>query len=364
MNDNLYCVIMAGGTATKFWPVSRDSRPKQFLDLTGTGKTFIRMTYDRFARFIPEQNILVVTLAKYGDIVKEQIPELPEDNLILEPYGRNTAPCVAYSTYKILKRNPAATIVTTPADHFITDEDSFHDVLTRVVDHASSHEVLMTLGIPPTKPEINYGYIQVAGGKAEIQTDVPRKVKTFVEKPDRALAEVFCNSGEFYWNSGIFAWQASVIKQELEKFLPEVVALFKGWEDAIDTEAEADFMEKAYGDCPKISIDYGVMEKTEIAWICTGSFGWSDLDTWNALYRSIQNKDESDNAILTDNKLLMNDSGNLVFTTNKKKIYAVGGLKDFFVIDTEDALLICPRDSKQVKDLISGLGMPENEGFR
>ena len=364
MNDNRYCVIMAGGTTNHFWPVSRESRPKQFLDISGSGKSFIRLTYERFSKVVPRENILVVTLSRFGEIVREQIPELPAENLLLEPYSRNTAPCIAYSTYEVLRRNPEATIVATPADHIIRDVDLFCKVMENVVEYAESNDVLMTVGILPDKPDTNYGYIQVKGGKATADSDKPLQVKTFVKKPDRARAEVFCNSEEFYWNSGIFVWKAAIIKEEMEKYIPDVTALFRGWETILGTPGEKEFLEKAYSDCQKISIDYAVMEKTDKAWLYPGNFGWFDIDTWDTLFRMIERKDREGNALNTINSLLREDKDNLVITENKKKIYAIKGLKDYLVIDTEDALLICPREDKQFKDFISGLGMPGYEDFR
>ena len=364
MPDNRYCVIMAGGTANHFWPISRESRPKQFLDISKTGKSLIRMTYDRFLGIVPKENILVVTLDRFGELVKEAIPEMPEENILLEPYSRNTAPCIVYSTLSILKRDPDAIIVATPADHFISDEVSFRKTMTEAMDYACKYNVLMTLGIKPTKPETSYGYIQVSGGKAAAQSDKPVKVKTFTEKPDKALAEVFCKSGEFFWNSGIFAWKASVIHDEMVKYIPDVISLFDGWEEALGRPNEKSFLQKAYADCPKISIDYGVMEKTDLAWLYRGEFGWLDIDTWESLFGAIKWKDPEGNASNTAKTLFNENRDNLVITEDKKKIYAIKGLKDFLVIDTEDALLICPRDDKQFKDFISGLGMPGFEDFR
>lgn len=364
MNDNRYCVIMAGGSANHFWPISRESRPKQFLDIASTGRSFIRMTYDRFSRIVPPENILVVTLNKFGELVREQIPELPKENLLLEPYSRNTAPCLAYSTFRIIRKNPDATIVATPADHIITDEDAFRKAVLEIMEYAENCNALMTMGITPTGPDTGYGYIQVSGGKAAAQSDRPVKVKTFTEKPDKTLAEVFCKSGEFFWNSGIFAWKASVIKEEMEKYIPDVISLFNGWENHLGRPDEAVFLEKVYSDCPKISIDYGVMEKTDLAWLYPVKFGWSDIDSWNSLFNAIVSKDEKGNAVNTDNNLFTEDRNNLVITENKKKIYAIKGLKDYLVIDMEDALLICPRDDKQFREFISGLGMPGYEDFR
>ena len=355
---------MAGGAANRFWPVSRESRPKQFLDIAGTGKSFIRMTYERFCQIVPKENILVVTLSRYGKLVRDQIPELPGRNLLLEPYSRNTAPCIAYATYSILGRDPEATIVATPADHIITDEDAFRKAVDEVMEYAGKHAVLMTLGIPPTGPDTDYGYIQVTGGKAAAQSKGPVKVKTFTEKPDKELAEIFCKSGEFFWNSGIFAWKASVIREEMERLAPDVTSVFQGWEKALGSPEEEPFLEKAYSDSPKISIDYAVMEKTDRAWLFPSTFGWSDIDSWDSLFNMISRKDADGNASNTGQNLFREDRDNLVLTDNKKKVYAIKGLRDFLVVDTEDALLICPRDDKQFKEFISGLGMPGYEDFR
>ena len=364
MTENRFCVIMAGGTANHFWPISRESRPKQFLEVATTGKSFVRMTYDRFSRIVPKENILVVTLERFGELVKEQIPELPAENLLLEPYGRNTAPCIAYSTLRILQRVEDATVVVTPADHIITDDESFSKALTEIMDYASENGVLMTMGIPPTKPDTGYGYIQVTGGKAAAKSDKPVKVKTFTEKPDKSLAEVFCKSGEFFWNSGVFAWKASVIREELEKYLPDMMSLFTGWQDALGGPGEKSFLEKVYSDCTKISIDYGVMEKTDRAWLFPGNFGWYDIDSWEALFNAITVRDEEGNFANTDKSLFHEDRDNLVITDNKRKVYAIKGLEDYLVVDTDDALLICPRDDKQFKEFIAGLGMPGYEDFR
>lgn len=365
MNDNLYCVIMAGGTTNQLWPVSRNSRPKQFLPSKIVGESFLRLTYKRFLKVVPQKNILVVTLSRFADLVREQLPELCPENLLLEPYGRQTAPCIAYSTYKILKRNPDATVLTTPADHEIDDDEAFIEDMKEMLGHASAYPVLMTLGIPPREPETCYGYIQVAGRRSVENQESAVKVKTFVEKPDKALAEVFCNSKEFFWNSGIFAWRAAVIKEELEKFTPEIVSLFADWENNLDTENEGSFLDKAYSGCQKLSIDYGVMENTEKAWLYPGHFNWMDLDTWGSIYRNAEEMDQEGN-VVTVEKTLVKDNKDILLlsTTKKKKLYAIKGLKGFMVIDTDDALLICPCDDKEVQDLVSGLAMPGYEEYK
>lgn len=355
---------MAGGTANRFWPISRESKPKQFLDITGSGKSFIRSTYERFSRIVPSENIIVVTLSRFSYLVRAQIPELPESNLLLEPYARNTAPCIAFATYSILKRNPDATVIATPADHIIKNEDRFKAAMLKVMEYAESKPALMTIGIHPTEPDTSYGYIQATGGKEDSGADTPLKVKTFTEKPDKALAEVFCKTGEFYWNSGIFAWKASVIKEEMEKYIPDVTSLFAGWERALGSDKEQAFIEKAYSDCPKVSIDYGVMEKTDRAWLYCGDFGWSDIDGWDSLFRNIGDKTRDGNVVLSDKILGEGNENCMLVGGDRKKLYAIKGLKDYIVVDTGDVLLVCPKDDKQFKDFISGLGMPEYEDYR
>ena len=277
--QHCYCVIMAGGTGVRFWPVSRAAKPKQFLDVAYTGKTFIQSTYERFLKVVPQENILIVTGDRYRDIVKEQLPDLADENLLLEPYSRNTAPCIAYATYTLLKRDPLARMVVSPSDHMIDNEELFVETIRKAFDYIEEHDTLMTLGVIPTRPDTNYGYVQAYGGSDVYKNGNPMQVKTFTEKPDRELAKVFISTGEFFWNAGIFLWKAETIRNEMEKYLPEVTGLFKGWENALGTPIEGEFIAKAYTDCPYISIDYGVMEKTDIAWMYPVRFGWGDIGT-------------------------------------------------------------------------------------
>lgn len=364
MNQHYYAVIMAGGTGSKFWPVSRDNRPKQFLDLPKTGKSFLKMTYDRLSRTIPKENILIVTLEKFKHLVNEQIPELPCENLLLEPYGRNTAPCIAYATYSLLQRDPKAVFAATPADHVIKDEEAFDDAFKKALDYAAETESLMTIGLVPDRPDTNFGYIQAVGGAGAYKQNKPVKVKTFTEKPDRELAEVFIKSGEFLWNSGIFVWQANVIRNEMEKYIPQVTRLFKGWENNLGKETESEFLKKTYGDMDKISIDYGVMEKTEIDWLYPAGFHWADLDNWDDLHQYLE-KDHMNNAVSSSMVLFHEEiSDNMIYSSVEGKLIAVKGLKNFIVVDTPDALMICPRDDKQLTDLNPHLGMPDYEEYR
>ena len=362
--EHCYCVIMAGGTGVRFWPVSRAAKPKQFLDVADTGKTFIQSTYERFLRVVPKENILIVTGDRYRDIVMEQLPDLAPENLLLEPYSRNTAPCIAYATYTLLKRDPQARMVVTPSDHMIDNEELFAETIRKAFYYIEENDVLMTLGVVPTRPDTNYGYIQAYGGSDVYKNDKPMQVKTFTEKPDRDLAKVFISTGEFFWNAGIFLWKAETIRKKMEKYLPEVTALFKGWENALGTSVEYEFIARAYTGCRNISIDYGVMEKTDKAWMYPVKFGWGDIGTWESLYNIIPEKDANGNAVSAEKTLIENTRNVLVVSPEKKKLIAIKGLEDYMVVDTEDALVICPKDDKKFKDFISGLGMPEYEKYR
>ncbi len=364
MNPHYYCVIMAGGIGSRFWPISRVSKPKQFLDFGGR-KSFLRMTYDRFTGIIPPENIVVVSLAQYADLVREHLPELSDENLLLEPYNRNTAPCLAYATYSLLKRDPEAVIVATPSDLLIGDLGMFEQTIGDALDYASDHDSLITLGIVPDRPDTNFGYIQVTGGKESYNQSIPVKVKTFTEKPDLELAKVFLASGEFLWNSGIFVWQASVIRREMEEYLPEVTKLFKGWESELGSPCESAFLEKVYMNMERMSIDYGVMEKTDKAWLYPAKFGWADIGNWESLYGYLAEKDPDGNAVKNSGKtLLQQDRDNVIYSYAKNKLVAVKGLENYVVIDTDDILMICPRDDRKIKEVISQIGMPGFEDYR
>ena len=362
--NNSYCVIMAGGAGTRFWPVSRIAKPKQFLDVAETGKTFIRHTYDRFLKILPQENILIVTSEKYRDLVLDQIPELSSENLLLEPYSRNTAPSTVYATYTLLKRNPDAQFVVMPSDYIIDNEDIFVETIRNAFDYIEQNDVLLTLGVAPTRPDTNYGYAQVFGGREAIQSKQPAKVKTFTEKPDKELAKVFLSTGEFLWNAGIHLWKAKTIREEMEKHMPQVTGLFKGWEHALGTPVETEFATKAFSDCMNISLSYGVMEKTDKAWIFPVTFDWQDVGTWESLYNYMTVRDTDGNACSAGKVLAEDTKDTLVISPEKKKLIAINGLEDYIVIDTDDVLLICPKDDKKFKEFISQIGMPEFEKYR
>ncbi len=364
MRDNHYCVIMAGGYSKHFWPICRENMPKQFMDITGNGQSFVRAAYDRCSGLFKPENIIIITIRKYKRLVEEQIPELPKENLLLEPYERKTGPCIAYSTYTILKRDPAAVVTVTSSDLVITENEQFRNTISKAMEYAETNPVLMTLGVRPTHPDPNFGYIQIKGGEEAYSENTPVKVKTFTEKPDVALAEVFWKSGEFFWNSGIFVWKASVIKEEMEKYIPHITNLFKGWENTIGSPYETVFIERAYTDCEKISIDYGVMEKTERAWLFPALFDWSDIDNWETFYNIFKDNDAENNVCNTEKRCIEDAKGNLIIFDNGKNLMAVKGLKDFMVIDTGDVLMICPRDENEYKDFLARTAMPGYDEFR
>jgi mannose-1-phosphate guanylyltransferase len=344
MNKNYYCVIMAGGIGSRFWPKSRYAQPKQFLDILGVGKSFLQQTFDRFASVIPRENILIVTGRDYISTVNGQIPGLAPYQIIAEPDRRNTAPCIAYATYKILEKTPEATVIVTPSDHLILNEAEFLRVARQAMDFASSNKVLITIGIKPTRPETGYGYIQM-NRQALPAEGHPFKVKTFTEKPPLELAKVFVESGEFFWNSGIFAWSLSAIRQALAALLPEVNSLFQKGSGIYNTPDEAPFIQKVYAECRNVSIDYGIMEKADNVYAFPGDFGWSDLGTWESLYLH-REKDVHENLIDASQVLLHEVSGSTITLSDKRKLAVIEGLKHYLVVDTDDVLLICPRKSE------------------
>ena len=339
MNHPKYCVIMAGGVGARFWPRSRRMMPKQFLDILGTGRSFIRQTYERFAPMVPAENFLVVTNQNYKDLVLQHLPELRPEQVLCEPIGRNTAPCIAYAAYTLLKQDPEAEMIVTPSDHLILDEESFRKIISECLDFAAEHDALMTVGIKPTRPDTGYGYIQVSD-------DQPvSKVKCFTEKPNLELAQTFLQCGEFFWNSGIFIWKVRTIIEAFGKYLPEHDALFRGVMRALGTEAENNAVNMAFSECRSISIDYGVMEKADNVYVRCGEFGWSDVGTWGSVYQHAR-KDRYANAAPAEGCYLY-DTRSSIISLPEGKVAVISGLKEYIVVDTDDVLMICPRAEEQ-----------------
>lgn len=363
MNKKDYCIIMAGGVGSRFWPLSRTSNPKQFLDILGIGKSLLQQTFDRFSKLIPTENIYIVSNAEYSDIIREQIPEIPVENILLEPYRRNTAPCIAYASYRIKVKDPEARMVVAPSDHLILKEEAFLKVVKDGLNFVGEHDNLLTIGIQPNRPETGYGYIQVDSNHIIKNNDlVFNKVKTFTEKPDIKLAKVFLESGEFFWNSGIFFWSVESILSSLKEFLPDINKSFSEGIDLYGTDREADFIQETYSGCKNISIDYGIMEKAENVYVLTADFGWSDLGTWGSLYEH-KEKDEEENVTIGDTVFLYDTRDSIINSTNKRLV-VIQGMQDFIVVDSDDVLLICKKDQEQrIKSFVNDVKLEMGDKF-
>lgn len=325
--SNNYCVIMAGGIGSRFWPYSRKSKPKQFLDFFGMGRTLLQQTFDRYSKIVPEENIFVATNSQYKDLVKEQLPQLNQEQILLEPARRNTAPCVAWASAHISKMEPDANIIVAPADHLILKEGEFIEAIMKGLDFVAQSPQLLTLGIKPNRPETGYGYIQVADKK---QGDF-YKVKTFIEKPQLEFAQVFIESDEFFWNSGIFLWKASTILEAFHAHMPDM------YEKIMNDD-------KDFESWPNISIDYGIMERADNVYVQLCDFGWADLGTWGSLHEASP-KDLHKNVIINGNTLLY-DCNNNIIAMPKGKLVVLQGLEDYLVADTDNVLLICRKDDE------------------
>jgi mannose-1-phosphate guanylyltransferase len=342
--DNRYVIIMAGGVGSRFWPLSRRERPKQFLDIVGSGETLIQQTYRRFKKSCPEKNIFIVTATDHRDIVIEQLGIDPS-RVLVEPFRRNTAPCLAYGTFRILKENPAAVIAVTPSDHIIIKEEKFTEVIQNCYDFAEKNDALVTLGIKPDRPETGYGYIQADRKKPVKGYQNLLKVKTFTEKPDLHLAKVFIESGDFYWNSGIFVWNIKTILRSFEKHMPDMYTVFDEGRELFGTKQEKSFIGKTYAECKNISIDYGIMEKAENVYVMCTDIGWSDLGTWSSLYDHSE-VDIHKNAVIRGEIFSYENDGNL-FNIGPGKIAVIQGLKDYIVVDSDNVLLIVKKEEEQ-----------------
>ncbi len=360
MANNNFCVIMAGGIGSRFWPLSRISRPKQFLDILNTGKTFLQETFVRFRDICPVENIYIVTNKDYKDIVFEQLPEISHEHVLLEPQRKNTAPCIAYANYTILKRNPKANIVVAPSDHLITDTDEFKNTIIKGLEFVENNDALLTIGIKPQRPETGYGYIQV--NKDEKINGKLFRVKTFTEKPDIKMAKVFYESGEFYWNSGIFIWNIKTINKAFETHLQEVDALFKEAFQFFSTYKEDYAISTVYAECKNISIDYGIMEKASNVYVICANFGWSDIGTWGSLFENLP-KNDNNNVINGENIVTYNTENSIVNVPNNKLV-VINGLSDFIVVDTNDSLLICKKsDEQQIRQIVNDIKIKKGDNY-
>jgi len=362
MNKNDYCVIMAGGVGTRFWPISRTAHPKQFIDILGTGQTLIQQTYDRFRKVCKKENIFIVTNDLYKSLILEQIPGISEEQIICEPSRRNTAPCIAYSCYKISKLNPEANVIVAPSDHIILKEDVFIEIIQSALKCSAANDWLLTLGLKPSRPDTGYGYIQF-NQEIKCSDDIRiRKVKTFTEKPVLEMAKSFLKSGDFLWNSGIFIWKAKTILAAFEKHLPEIGNLFRDGLKTYNTPKEKAYIKKAYTVCRNISIDYGVMEKADNVYVLQSDYGWSDLGTWGSLY-DIRHKNKSGNAVVGKN-VMVYDSKNCIVNMPNDKLVLLQGLDDCIVVESDNILLICKMtDEQQIRQFVNDVKIEKGEQF-
>ncbi len=358
---NRYVLIMAGGVGSRFWPLSRHEKPKQFLDILGTGETLIQQTFRRFKSICPEKNIFVVTNADHKDLVIKQLGIDPE-RVLAEPLRRNTAPCIAYGTFRIKSENPDAVIAVTPADHFILKEDEFTEVMKTAFTYAEKNKALLTLGIKPDRPETGYGYIQANEKKRVDGFDKLLKVKTFTEKPNIELARVFLESGDFFWNSGIFIWNTNAILDAMESYLPDIYSAFEEGKDIYGTDKEESFITQTYAACGSISIDYGIMEKAGNVYVLCADVGWSDLGTWSSLSEHTP-ADKIGNTIVNGTVFSYESTGNIISIPHGK-IAVLQGLTDYIVVNTDDVLLVVKKEEEQnIKQYLDAVKKKTKEKF-
>lgn len=349
MNKHNYVAIMAGGIGSRFWPMSRTDHPKQFLDILNIGKTLIQHTYERYSKLVPRENIYIITSSEYIPIVKKQLPQVADGNILGEPSRKNTAPCVAYISFKLLQKDPKANLIVAPSDHLILEADEFVNTAKKGLNFVSNSDAIITLGIKPTYPNTGYGYIQHE--TTEATTNI-YKVKTFTEKPNSELAKTFISSGDFLWNAGIFIWSVKNILDAFEKYLPEMYEVFAAEKEKFNTTEEAEALEEIYPQCTSVSIDFGIMEKADNVYIIPSSFGWSDLGTWNSAWENME-KDYFGNAVGGKNVMIM-DATRCVVHAPDQKLLVLQGLDGFIVVDTPDALLICKREQEQeIKEYVA-----------
>lgn len=340
---------MAGGIGSRFWPMSRTRYPKQFLDILGMGRTLIQQSYDRYSKVVPPANVYVVTSHEYVDIVRAQLPELPASNILAEPSRKNTAACIAYIAFHLQAKDPDAVMIAAPADHLVTETEQFIQTASKALDFVETVNSLVTIGIKPTHPNTGYGYIQ-----HEMMQAAPDvfKVKTFTEKPSEEIAKAFIASGDFLWNAGIFTWKVSTVLTAFESHLSEVFEVFAAEKEHFNTPTEREAIQRIYPQCTNVSVDFGVMEKASNVFVIPASFGWSDLGTWNSAWDNME-KDYFGNAVVGKNVMVV-DANNCMVHAPDKKLVLLQGLRDYIIVDTEDALLICKKDKEQqIKEYVA-----------
>jgi mannose-1-phosphate guanylyltransferase len=349
--SNYYATIMAGGVGSRFWPSSTEQRPKQFLDILGVGKSLLRMTYERFARIVPNDHILIVTNKIYADMVKAELPELPIENILCEPSRNNTAPCVAYTALRLMSQDKDAVFITAPSDHVILKEDLFLEHIKDALSMVEKNNCITTLGIKPTRPDTGYGYIQVSD---EIQIGQSQKVVEFKEKPKLEVAQAYLESGKYLWNAGIFVWKASELLISFKKYAPEIIHVLTQDISKYGTPDEQSYIDTVYPNTPRISVDYAILEKSDMVHTIPVDIGWSDLGTWNSLHDYLV-KDENNTVTIGSNTLLI-DTENSIVRSDSNKTVVIKGLKNYIVVDEKEALLIYPKtDEQEIKNVVDSL---------
>ncbi len=341
MNKNYYAILMAGGVGSRFWPVSTQDYPKQFHDMLGTGDTLIQKTFQRLTHLIPKENILILTNERYNDLVLEQLPEVEQRQVVLEPAMRNTAPCILYASLKIQKENPDAVMIVAPSDHWIEDEQTFSKNVKDAFNFCEENDALMTLGIQPTFPNTGYGYIEFDKNT----NSTLKAVHQFREKPDYETAKTFISQGNFLWNAGIFMWSVRSAVAAFKASQPGLFELFEKGIATYNTPDEAEFIKENYPNAENISVDYAIMEKSKNVYVIAAEFDWNDLGTWGSLYDKLD-KNEANNAVVNARTLTEDASGNMI-RTEKDKIVVVDSLNDFIIVDKEEVLLIYPKTKEQ-----------------
>ena len=352
-NKHNHLVIMAGGIGSRFWPMSTQDYPKQFIDVFGTGRTFIQMTVDRFAGVVDADNVWIVTSEKYADIVKEQLPEVPSSHVLLEPCRRNTAPCIAYVAWRIKSQDAKANLVVAPSDHIVLNPEEFRRVIVSALKFTENSDAIVTLGMKPTRPETGYGYIQADLSSASLRNKQIFRVDSFKEKPDLKTAMQYIKHSEYFWNSGIFIWNVNTIVNSLRMYAPEISEIFEGLLPFYGTEKEQGAIDERFPLCPNISIDYAILEKAEEIFVMPADFGWSDVGTWGSLI-SLAEKDANGNAVVGSNVSLYESKNCMVHTSQERKV-VIQGLDGYIVAEKDNTLLICKLSEEQrIKDFSGG----------
>ncbi|WP_315366102.1 mannose-1-phosphate guanylyltransferase [Prevotella koreensis] len=352
MSKKNHLVIMAGGIGSRFWPMSTDECPKQFIDVLGVGRSLLQLTMDRFSGVVDAENIWVVTNGRYADMVKEQLPGIPSNHVLCEPCRRNTAPCIAYVSWRIKSQDPKANIVVTPSDHVVTNVEEFRRVIKHCLNFTEDNDAIVTLGMKPTRPETGYGYIQADLSQSSVRNKEIFRVDSFKEKPDLSIAKEYIKDKSYFWNAGIFIWNVTTIVNAFRIFQPTLSKIFEGMQDVFGTDKEQEIIDKRYPECQNISVDYAIMEKVEEIFVCPSDFGWSDLGTWGALLMQTK-RDLYGNSVIGENVRLYETKNCIVHTLQNKKV-VIQGLDGYIVAEQDGKLLICKLSEEQrIKDFKS-----------